>query len=131
MADKKDKYAKFKEAQKRGDAIAFRANAGDKWEVVTEPTWNAPLRCYKVIQLNGRSAVPKGGDDNVMTPESLAYAIVEYFEPKGSINDPCGGERAFPIAFEQYAKNTLHKLPFEIHESDIRANTASGKKTPA
>lgn len=47
-----------------------------------------------------RSAIPKGGNDNVMTPPDLALAIVEHFNPQGySILEPCNGHGAFSAAF--------------------------------
>ena len=38
---------------------------------------------------------PKGGNDIVMTPEPLAKMIVEHFNPKGKLLEPCCGNGAF------------------------------------
>lgn len=46
-----------------------------------------------------RGAVPKGGNDCIMTPDSLAIAIVRHFRPIGLMCDPCSGEGAFLRAF--------------------------------
>ncbi len=39
-------------------------------------------------------------NDKVMTPRPLARAIVDHFQPKGSILEPCCGDGAFLDAFE-------------------------------
>ena len=38
---------------------------------------------------------PKGGNDKVYTPEPLAKKIVEYFNPKGKLLEPCSGNGSF------------------------------------
>ena len=38
---------------------------------------------------------PKGGNDNVMTPEPLAKLIVEHYNPSGEILEPCRGSGVF------------------------------------
>lgn len=49
-----------------------------------------------------RSAIPKGGNDDVNTPDDLALAIVEHFAPSGVVCDPCQGGGAFYRAFASY-----------------------------
>lgn len=50
-----------------------------------------------------RSLIPKGGNDRVMTPDSLASDIVGHFMPFGAkCLEPCKGEGAFIRAFENY-----------------------------
>jgi len=50
-----------------------------------------------------RPAIPKGGNDCIMTPDSLAVAIVKHFSPDGyTIMDPCEGEGAFVRAFHNH-----------------------------
>lgn len=49
-----------------------------------------------------RAAVPKGGNDNVYTPDPLAQAIVDHYAPTGSVVDPCSGGGAFVRAFVAY-----------------------------
>lgn len=49
----------------------------------------------------GRKAMPKKNtttNDNVMTPSWLAEKIVEHFQPRGVILDPCAGDGAFTSA---------------------------------
>ncbi len=47
-----------------------------------------------------RPAIPKGGNDCIMTPPDLALAIVEHFKPDCyAIMDPCEGDGAFTKAF--------------------------------
>jgi hypothetical protein len=49
-----------------------------------------------------KAAIPRGGNDRIMTPDSLALAIVEHFRPDGyTILEPCEGTGAFVRAFEQ------------------------------
>ena len=38
---------------------------------------------------------PNGGNDKVYTPDYLAKYIVEYFNPQGTILEPCCGEGVF------------------------------------
>lgn len=50
-----------------------------------------------------RSLIPKGGNDRVMTPDSLALDIVKHFMPFGTkCLEPCKGEGAFIRAFENF-----------------------------
>jgi len=39
--------------------------------------------------------IPKGGNDEVNTPNDLARDIVAYFNPKGRIIEPCSGDGVF------------------------------------
>lgn len=47
----------------------------------------------------GRPLAPRGGNDCVMTPPSLAAAIIAHFKPTGALLDPCRGTGAFYDAF--------------------------------
>lgn len=50
-----------------------------------------------------RGAIPsKGGNDVVYTPDPLALAIVEHFQPRGTILEPFAGGGAFVRAFNAY-----------------------------
>ena len=42
-----------------------------------------------------RSMNPKGGDDRVYTPSTLAHGIVQHFDPLGRVLEPCAGKDAF------------------------------------
>lgn len=42
----------------------------------------------------------QGGTDVVFTPDELANAIVQKFEPSGRLLEPCRGQGAFCRAFE-------------------------------
>lgn len=42
-----------------------------------------------------KSAIPKGGNDCIMTPDSLALAIVKHFSPQRTCLEPCSGDGAF------------------------------------
>lgn len=48
-----------------------------------------------------RPLAPKGGNDRVYTPDSLAKSIIQHFNPSGSILDPCKGHGAFFNNFPQ------------------------------
>lgn len=39
--------------------------------------------------------IPSGGNDRIYTPEKLAKYIIEYFNPAGSLVEPCCGSGAF------------------------------------
>lgn len=39
--------------------------------------------------------MPKGGNDNVYTPDWLARAIMDHFKPDGKLLEPCRGKGAF------------------------------------
>lgn len=52
-----------------------------------------------------RPLAPKGGNDRVYTPPELARRIVEHFQPKGFLCDPCYGKRAFLEALFDYSAN--------------------------
>jgi hypothetical protein len=53
--------------------------------------------------MSKKSAIPNSGNDCIMTPPSLALAIVGHFKPHGySILEPCEGEGAFTAAFETW-----------------------------
>lgn len=62
-----------------------------------------------------RSAIPKGGNDNIMTPDSLALAIVKHFNPFGNACEPCCGKGAFTKAMEQ-ASHVSFIVEYEITE---------------
>jgi hypothetical protein len=54
-----------------------------------------------------KSLIPKGGDDRVYTPESLAKKIVSYYNPYGKkCLDPCRGKGAFYNAFQGLGINS-------------------------
>lgn len=42
-----------------------------------------------------RPLAPKGGNDNVMTPEPLAKLIIDHYKPSGLILEPCRGSGVF------------------------------------
>jgi len=45
-----------------------------------------------------RPLAPKGGNDKVYTPPELARKIVQHYQPRGRIMEPCRGEGAFTNA---------------------------------
>jgi hypothetical protein len=45
-----------------------------------------------------RPLAPRGGNDNVNTPDELAARIVAHFQPEGRILEPCRGGGAFTRA---------------------------------
>ena len=45
---------------------------------------------------------PKGGNDKIYTPDSLAKFIVSYFKPTGRIVEPCSGKGVF-LKYLKYA----------------------------
>lgn len=55
-----------------------------------------------------RPLAPRGGNDRVMTPRPLAKAIIDHFDPKGAILDPCRGTGAFydqlPISSREWCE---------------------------
>lgn len=54
--------------------------------------------------MKNRPLAPKGGNDNVMTPDYLATKIVGHFSPSGKILEPCSGDGAFIRAMAKYNK---------------------------
>lgn len=65
-----------------------------------------------------RALTPKGGNDRVYTPPELARDIVEYFQPKGLVLEPCAGVRR-PQAFVDAAMRLPlvdQVVTFEIDE---------------
>jgi len=42
-----------------------------------------------------RSIIPSGGNDKIYTPENLAIKIINHFDPRGSILEPCFGTGSF------------------------------------
>jgi len=64
------------------------------------PDENAPIielfiDFLETNPLKKRSLIPKGGNDNIMTPPKLALDIVRYFNPSGLMLEPCSGDGAF------------------------------------
>lgn len=49
--------------------------------------------------MSGRTLMPSGGNDVVMTPPELAKTIINHFNPTGFVLDPCRGSGAF---YENY-----------------------------
>ena len=47
-----------------------------------------------------KSLIPKSGNDIVYTPDELANSIVEYFDIKGTVLEPCRGGGAFERALQ-------------------------------
>ena len=45
-----------------------------------------------------RSLCPNGGNDKVYTPNSLTISIVNHFQPRGEVLEPCRGKGAFMYA---------------------------------
>jgi len=48
--------------------------------------------------------------DIVMTPEYLAKDIIQHYEPKGLILDPCRGTGAFMITILHYMTHYAQKI---------------------
>ncbi len=48
-----------------------------------------------------QTLIPKGGNDLVYTPDELAQSIINHFNPKGYILDPCKGRGAFLYNFPE------------------------------
>lgn len=76
----------------------------------------------------GRSLIPKGGNDRIMTPNPLAQFIVDYYRPLGSVLEPCSGDGAFIRAFLEYkiaSYKTIRPLDFvfEIYSCEIDEGT--------
>jgi hypothetical protein len=66
-----------------------------------------------------RPAIPKGGNDRIMTPPSLATAIVEHFNPDGySVLEPCQGDGAFTKALDQHGIKLVFACEID-HGSDF------------
>lgn len=69
--------------------------------------------------MSTNSAIPKGGNDCIMTPPSLAMAIVGHFKPYGySILEPCEGEGAFTAAFEAWGWGSKLVFSCEIDRGE-------------
>jgi len=49
-----------------------------------------------------RSAANKGGNDVVYTPINLCKAVVEYFNPQGSVIEPCEGSGNFTKVLKEH-----------------------------
>lgn len=45
--------------------------------------------------MNNRPLAPRGGNDDVYTPEYLAKQIIAHFNPSGPIMEPCRGTGSF------------------------------------
>lgn len=54
-----------------------------------------------------RILIPRGGNDQIMTPDYLAEQIVDHFSPVGSILEPCRGGGAFTRAFPSVYPTTV------------------------
>jgi len=53
-----------------------------------------------------KQLIPSKNDpdkDRIYTPDPLALAIVEHFQPKGTVLDPCSGGGAFLRAFDNFS----------------------------
>ncbi len=79
----------------------------------------------KAAEQPRRPLLPKGGNDCVQTPDSLASDIVGYFLPQitGRVLEPCEGDGAFTRAFAGYGIENVTTLEilrgqdfFEFHE---------------
>lgn len=56
--------------------------------------------------MSKKSLIPKGGDDKIYTPDSLAKKIVNYYNPFGKkCLEPCKGGGAFLRAFQDIGIN--------------------------
>jgi len=80
---------------------------------------------------------PKGGDDDIHTPDDLALAIVRHFQPTGTILEPCSGGGAFLRAFDAF--NAEHADPMDgphdarlwcVHSFEIKKGTDFLKQEP-
>lgn len=56
-----------------------------------------------LVKGHQRAALPKGGNDAIMTPDDLALAIARHFRPAGIVVDPCQGGKAFIRAFDTWS----------------------------
>lgn len=58
-----------------------------------------------------RPAIPKGGNDCIMTPDCLAVAIVRHFNPRGCCLEPCAGDGAFvrPLLRTRAVRNVVER----------------------
>jgi len=66
----------------------------------------------------GKTLIPKGGNDRIMTPDPLAQWIVDYFMPTGHVLEPCSGDGAFIRAFLNW-KDQLHPSALTISSCEI------------
>lgn len=48
----------------------------------------------------------QGKNDVIFTPDELALAIVQHFQPSGRLLEPCRGQGAFCRAFERSGLKT-------------------------
>lgn len=67
--------------------------------------------------------VPKNGNDVIMTPDELAFNIVQHYKPYGLILEPCSGEGSFIRAFEKFG------LKYEWCEIERGRNFLDFKKS--
>lgn len=73
-----------------------------------------------------RSAIPKGGNDCIMTPDTLAFAIVQHFNPRGTCLEPCAGDGAFVRAMRCMPK-IRNVCEYEINRGSDFLENESGK----
>lgn len=64
---------------------------------------------------------PRGGNDNVMTPDYVAKRVVAHFKPCGAILEPCYGKGAFLRALQ--GRGTI--FGYEINEQ-LRLSRSHG-----
>jgi hypothetical protein len=74
--------------------------------------------------------IPKGGNDNIQTPDDLALAVVRHFEPRGNILEPCSGDGAFLRAFRTYEAEQAETTLKLIHSFEITEGTDFLKRNP-
>lgn len=60
------------------------------------------LSLADVLPAPKKGLAQSNGNDDVMTPDDLALAVVRHFQPVGKICEPCSGKGAFLRAFERY-----------------------------
>lgn len=71
-----------------------------------------------------RSAIPRGGNDRVMTPPDLALRIVGHFKPQGySILEPCEGDGSFTAAFETWGTKLVFSCEIDRGEDFLTWET--------
>lgn len=68
----------------------------------------------------GKTIIPKGGQDNIMTPPELAEKIVKHFNPVGAMLEPCAGDFAFVNAMPncEWCEINKGKDFFELKENN-------------
>lgn len=76
-----------------------------------------------------RPLAPKGGNDDVWTPDWLAAHIVAHFKPRGNMLEPCKGGGAFTRAMPgcewceiKEGRNFLHGWSSDVHFDWIVTN---------